>query len=67
MSYGADFADQIRIAAGLVGQILNGAKPTDLPVRRSTKFHFVINLRTAKQLGLNVPQHLLVLADEVIE
>jgi putative ABC transport system substrate-binding protein len=67
MSYGVDFADQIRIAAGLVGQILNGAIPADLPVRRSTKFHFVINLRTAKQLGLSVPQHLLVLADEVIE
>jgi len=67
MSYGVDFADQIRIAAGLVGKILNGAIPADLPVRRSTKFHFVINLRTAKQLGLSVPQHLLVLADEVIE
>jgi len=67
MSYGVDFVDQIRMAAGLVGQILNGAIPADLPVRRSTKFHFVINLRTAKQLGLSVPQHLLVLADEVIE
>ena len=67
MSYGIDFADQIRIAAGLVGQILNGAIPADLPVRRSTKFRFVINLRTAKQLGLSIPQHLLVRADEVIE
>ena len=67
MSYGIDFADQIRIAAGLVGQILNGAIPAELPVRRSTKFRFVINLRTAKQLGLSVPQHLLVRADEVIE
>jgi putative tryptophan/tyrosine transport system substrate-binding protein len=67
MSYGVDRADQIRIAAGLVGQILNGAMPADLPVRRSTKFHFVINLKTAKQLDLSVPQHLLVLADEVIE
>jgi putative tryptophan/tyrosine transport system substrate-binding protein len=67
MSYGVDFVDQIRMAAGLVGQILNGAIPADLPVRRSTKFHFVIKLRTAKQLGLSVPQHLLVLADEVIE
>jgi putative ABC transport system substrate-binding protein len=67
MSYDFDLADQIRIAAGLVGQILNGAMPADLPVRRSTKFHFVINLRAAKQLGLSVPQHLLVRADEVIE
>jgi putative ABC transport system substrate-binding protein len=67
MSYGVDFADQIRIAAGLVGQILNGAIPADLPVRRSTKFRFVINLRTAKQLGLSVPQHLVARADEVIE
>jgi putative tryptophan/tyrosine transport system substrate-binding protein len=67
MSYDFDLADQIRIAADLVGQILNGAMPADLPVRRSTKFHFVINLRAAKQLGLSVPQHLLVLADEVIE
>jgi putative ABC transport system substrate-binding protein len=67
MSYSVDFADQIHIAAGLVGQILNGAMPADLPVRRSTKFHFVINLGTAKQLGLSVPQHLLILTDEVIE
>jgi putative ABC transport system substrate-binding protein len=67
MSYGVDRADQIRIAAGLVGQILNGAMPADLPVRRSTKFHFVINLSTAKQLGLSVSRYLLVLADEVIE
>jgi len=67
MSYGVDFADQIGIAAGSVGQILNGAIPADLPVRRSTKFRFVINLRTAKQLGLSIPQHLLVRADEVIE
>jgi putative tryptophan/tyrosine transport system substrate-binding protein len=67
MSYTSDFADQTRIAAGLVGQILNGAMPADLPVRRSTKFHFVINLKTAKQLGLNVPQHLLVFANELIE
>lgn len=67
MSYSIDFADQILIAAGLVGQILDGAMPADLPVRNSTKFRFVINLRTAKQLGLSVPQHLLAFADEVIE
>jgi putative tryptophan/tyrosine transport system substrate-binding protein len=67
MSYGIDFADQVRLAANLVGQILNGAMPADLPVRKSTKFHFVINLKTAKQLGLVVPQHLLVFADELID
>ena len=67
MSYSVDRADQIRIAAGLVGQILNGAIPADLPVRRFTKFRFVINLRTAKQLNLSVPQHLVARADEVIE
>jgi putative ABC transport system substrate-binding protein len=67
ISYDGDFADEIRIAAGLVGQILNGATPADLPVRRSTKFDLVINLKTAKQLGLKVPQHLLAFADEVIE
>ena len=67
MSYGQDFADQIHLATGLVGQILDGALPANLPVRMSTKFNFVINLRTAKELGLDVPPHLLVLADEVIE
>ena len=66
MSYGIDFTDQIRIAASLVGQILHGAMPADLPVRKSTKFHFIINLKTAKQLGLKVPQHLLAFADELI-
>jgi putative ABC transport system substrate-binding protein len=67
MSYDGDGADEIHIAAGLVGEILNGAMPADLPVRRSTKFDFVINLKTAKQLGLVVPPSLLVFADEVIE
>ena len=67
MSYDIDFADQIRMATNLVGQILNGAMPADLPVRKSTKYHFVINLKTAKQLGLEVPQHLRAFADEVIE
>jgi putative tryptophan/tyrosine transport system substrate-binding protein len=67
MSYASDLADQTRIATGLVGQILKGAKPADLPVRRSTKFHFVINLKTAKELDLDVPPTLLALADEVIE
>ena len=67
MSYTPNGADQLRIAAGLVGQILKGATPADLPVRISTKFDFVINVNTAKGLGLDVPQHLLVFADEVIE
>ena len=67
ISYGRDSADEIRIAAGLVGQILNGAMPADLPVRKSTKFDLIINLKTAKQLGLKVPQNLLAFADEVIE
>jgi putative ABC transport system substrate-binding protein len=67
ISYDGDFADEIRMAAGLVGEILNGAMPADLPVRKSTKFDLVINLKTAKQLGLKVPQNLLAFADEVIE
>jgi putative ABC transport system substrate-binding protein len=67
MSYTRDAADQIRIATSLVGQILNGAIPANLPVRASTKFDFVINLKTAKELSLDVPRRLLVLADEVIE
>ena len=66
MSYNLDFTDQIRIAAGLVGQILNGAMPADLPIRKSTKFHFSINLKTAKQLGLKMPQNFLAFADELI-
>jgi putative ABC transport system substrate-binding protein len=67
MSYNTDFADQTRIAAGLVGQILNGARPADLPIRNSTKFDFVINLKIAKALGLTIPPTLFALATEVIE
>jgi putative tryptophan/tyrosine transport system substrate-binding protein len=67
MSYSHDFTDQIRIATSLVGQILDGAIPANLPVRRSSKFNFVLNLRTAKELGLDVPRRLLAFADEVIE
>jgi ABC-type uncharacterized transport system substrate-binding protein len=67
MSYGTDFTDSYRQGGVYVGRILKGEKPTDLPVQRSTKFEFIINLRTAKVLGLSVPNAMQLLADEVIE
>jgi putative ABC transport system substrate-binding protein len=67
MSYGANVRDLFRRAADFVDKILRGANPADIPVKQATKFDLVINLTTAKVLGLTIPESFLVRADEVIE
>ena len=67
MAYGASFRELYRRAASQVHKILQGISPADIPVEQPTKFEFVLNMRTAKALGLTIPSSLLALADEVIE
>jgi putative ABC transport system substrate-binding protein len=67
MSYGGNLADSFRLTGTYAGRVLTGEKPAELPVQQATKIELVINLRTAKALGLTVPPGLLVAADEVFE
>jgi len=67
MSYGPDVVDQYRRAAGYVDRILKGEKPANLPVQESIKFEMVINLKTAKALGLTIPKSILLRAEQVIQ
>ena len=67
IAYSADFSEELRQAAGYIDRILKGAKLTDLPIQQPIKYELVINLKAAKSLGLNVPDRLLAVADQVIE
>jgi putative tryptophan/tyrosine transport system substrate-binding protein len=67
MSYGPSYEDQLRRAAEYVDKILKGDKPSDLPIQQPTKFVVVVNLKTAKVLGLTIPQTVILQADQVIE